>query len=89
MSITGAIVLYATLWFLCLFLMLPIGHRSQADAGSIVPGTHAGAPSEARLARKAVWATLLSAAVFAVVAWVILADIVTRADMTSFNPLGV
>ena len=55
----------------------------------VVPGTHAGAPSEARLARKAIWATLLSAAIFAVIAWVILADIVTRADMTSFNPLGV
>lgn len=89
MSITGAIVLYATLWFLCLFLMLPIGHRSQDDAGSIVPGTHAGAPADAMLVKKAVWATVLSGAIFAVLAYVILAGIVTRADVTSFNPLGV
>ena len=89
MSITGGIVLYATLWFLCLFLMLPIGHRSQDDAGDIVPGTHAGAPSEPRLKLKAIWATMLATELFAVLAWVIMADIVTRADVTSFNPLGV
>ena len=87
MSITGGIVLYATLWFL--FLMLPIGHRSQDDAGDIVPGTHAGAPAEPRLKLKAIWATMLATALFAVLAWVIMADIVTRADVTSFNPLGV
>ena len=62
MSITGGIVLYATLWFLCLFLMLPIGHRSQDDAGDIVPGTHAGAPAEPRLKLKAIWATMLATA---------------------------
>ncbi|MBV0891682.1 DUF1467 family protein [Paracoccus sp. Z118] len=89
MSITSAVVLFATLWFLCLFLMLPIGHRSQEEMGEVVPGTPAGAPHNPRLGRKMIWATLLAAAIFAVVAFVIFADIITRADMTAFNPLGV
>ena len=54
-----------------------------------MPGTHAGAPAEPRLKLKAIWATMLATALFAVLAWVIMADIVTRADVTSFNPLGV
>ena len=68
MSITGGIVLYATLWFLCLFLMLPIGHRSQDDAGDIVPGTHAGAPSGVNWRRKLIWTTAITSAIWAVLA---------------------
>ena len=44
MSITGGLVLYATLWFLVMFLLLPIGHQSQEEAGQVVPGTPVGAP---------------------------------------------
>lgn len=89
MSITGGLVLYVTIWFLCLFLMLPFGHRSQQDAGDVVPGTPAGAPHDPQLKRKAVWATLLATLIFAVIAWVILGDIITRDDMRNFNRPGV
>ena len=47
MSIVSAIVLYAVLWFLTLFVVLPIRLETQGDRGEIVPGTHAGAPSNA------------------------------------------
>ena len=33
MNLTGGIVLYAVLWFLTLFVLLPIGQVSQAEAG--------------------------------------------------------
>ena len=49
MSITGALVLFATLFFLVLFLLLPWGHRSQEEAGTVVPGTPAGAPDRPML----------------------------------------
>ena len=39
MNLTGGIVLYAVLWFLTLFVLLPIGQVSQAEAGEVVPGT--------------------------------------------------
>jgi predicted secreted protein len=63
-TITGAIVLLAVIWFLTLYVSLPIGMRSQGDAGKVEPGTPASAPSEFRLRRK-LWRVTL----FAVPAW--------------------
>ena len=88
MSLTGGLVLYATLWFLSLFLLIPFGQRSQADAGDIVPGTPHGAPHQLRVRRLAWLATLLSAAIFAVIAAVIWSGWITRADIMEFGRPG-
>lgn len=88
MSLTGGLVLYATLWFLSLFLLIPFGQRSQADAGDIVPGTPQGAPHHLRVGRLALLATLLSAAIFAVIAAVIWSGWITRADIMEFGRPG-
>ncbi|MDO5632699.1 MAG: DUF1467 family protein [Paracoccus sp. (in: a-proteobacteria)] len=85
MNLTGGIVLYTVLWFLALFVVLPIGQRSQADAGQVVPGTPASAPHNPRLGRKALIATGVAAVVWAVIAWVIFSDLVTRADIIAFE----
>lgn len=85
MNLTGAIVLYAVLWFLTLFVLLPFGEKSQAEAGEIVPGTPAGAPSNPQLKRKAIWATIIAAVLWAVIAWVILGGVVTRADIEALD----
>lgn len=81
MNLTGAVVLYAVLWFLTLFVLLPIGQRSQADMGEVTPGTHAGAPHDARLPRKMKWATLIAAVLWGIIAYVILGGVITRADL--------
>lgn len=47
MSLTGGIVLYSILWFLVLFVLLPIGQKSQADMGAVTPGT----PQARRMSR--------------------------------------
>ncbi|MDO5613131.1 MAG: DUF1467 family protein [Paracoccus sp. (in: a-proteobacteria)] len=85
MNLTGGIVLYTVLWFLALFVILPIGQRSQADTGQVVPGTPAGAPHDPRLGRKALIATGVAAVMWAVIAWLILGDVVTRADIIAFE----
>mgnify|MGYP002714288850 CR=1 FL=1 len=73
MSITGAIVLYAVIWFLALLVALPIGIRSQEEAGQVVPGTPASAPDDPQIRRKMIWvtviATLLWGAVCATLIW--------------------
>ncbi len=73
MSVTGAIVLYAVIWFLALLVALPIGIRSQEEAGRIVPGTPASAPDDPQIRRKMIWvtviATLLWGAVCATLIW--------------------
>lgn len=85
MNLTGGIVLYAILWFLALFVLLPIGQRSQADMGEVVPGTPAGAPHDPRLGRKALWATVIAGAIWAVIATIILGGLVTRADIIALD----
>lgn len=59
-SIAGALVTYAILWFLTLFVLLQNGVRSQAEEGEIEPGTPPGAPSAIRIKRKFLWATILA-----------------------------
>lgn len=85
MNLTGGIVLYSVLWFLVLFVLLPIGQRSQADVGAVTPGTPAGAPHEPQLRRKMLWATLISAVLWALIAWVILGGVITRADLEAWT----
>lgn len=87
MNITGAIVLYAVLWFLTMFVLLPIGQKSQADAGEVVPGTPASAPHAPAVARKAIWATIIAAVLWAFFAWLILGSGITRADVETWDRL--
>lgn len=73
MTITAAIVVFACVWFLTLFVVLPIGLRTQAEAGAVEPGTPASAPAGSIMRRKFLWTTAIaapiSAAIVAVIAW--------------------
>lgn len=71
MSITAAFVVYMMLWFLCLFVALPIGIRTQGESGSVVPGTPSSAPAAAMLRRKLIWVTVVAAVLWAVVFWLV------------------
>lgn len=85
MTITGGLVLFATLFFLVMFLLLPIGHRSQEEAGQVVPGTPVGAPERPMLGRKAIWAAVIAAAIVGGI-WLFLdAGFITRQEMMNFN----
>ncbi len=59
-----AVAVFVTIWFTVLFAVLPIGVRSQAESGEIVPGSDPGAPTAPRLAMKAVLTTLVSVLAF-------------------------
>ncbi|MFC0339232.1 DUF1467 family protein [Paracoccus niistensis] len=85
MTLTGGLVLFATLFFLVMFLLLPIGHRSQEEAGQVVPGTPVGAPERPMLGRKAIWAAVIAAAIVGGI-WLFLdAGFITRQEMMNFN----
>ena len=60
MTITAIIVLFAVIWFMTLYISLPIGMKSQGDVGEVVPGTPASAPSEFRIKRKLMWVTIIA-----------------------------
>jgi predicted secreted protein len=81
MSITGAIVLYAVTWFLVFFMVLPVRHVSQGDAGQIVPGTPQGAPVGGGVGRKARLTTFIAAGVWVVLASIIWSGIISIHDI--------
>ncbi len=85
MSIVSALVLYAVIWFLVLFVVLPIRLETQGDRGEIVPGTHAGAPANLQMGRKARLVSVIAAAIWVVVAGVILSGVVTVRDLDFFD----
>jgi predicted secreted protein len=57
--------IYFTIWWICLFAVLPFGVRSQHEGESYLQGTDPGAPVAPRLLTKALWTTAISAVVFA------------------------
>lgn len=87
MSLTGAIVLYAVLWFLTLFIVALIGQKSQADAGSVIPGTHAGAPADLKVKRIVIWTTAVTTLLWAALVFVIMSGVVSREELANFDRL--
>lgn len=71
MTITAAIVLYAILWFFCLFVALPMKIRSQDEVGDVVPGTPASAPDEPMLRKKFFWVTVATTILWAALCGII------------------
>lgn len=87
MNLTGGIVLFAVIWFMVFFVVLPIRFTSQDEAGEVVPGTPRSAPADAQIGRKARITTLIAAPIWAVIAWVILSGAVTIQDLDFFHRL--
>lgn len=87
MNLTGGVVLFASLWFLTLFVVMPIGQRSQADAGEVVLGTHEGAPAGVPWRKKLLWTTAITALMWAIVAYIIFSGTITRADIANLDKL--
>ena len=88
MGVTSGLVLYAVIWWLTFLVLLPIRVKTQGDLGEIVPGTHAGAPEVHNTRRKALWATGIAAVLWAVIATIILSELVTVSELP-FLQLGV
>ena len=61
-----AVAVFLTIWFTVLFAVLPIGVKSQAESGEVVPGSDPGAPVAPRLLMKAALTTLVAIVAFVV-----------------------
>lgn len=72
MSITAAIVLFAMIWFMVFFILLPLRMVTQADVGEVVPGTHSSSPHEHQLGKKAIITTVVAVVIWAAIAALIL-----------------
>lgn len=64
MSLTLSIAVYFVIWWTTLFAVLPIGVRTQGEAGEVVPGTPASAPAHVRILRILGLNTIVATVVF-------------------------
>jgi predicted secreted protein len=65
MNWKSAIAIYALFWAFSVFLVLPFGVRTSAEAGvALVPGQAESAPAEFNVKRLAIRVTILSAVLF-------------------------
>ena len=85
MSITAAAVLCVVIWFVTMFVVLPIRLRTQGDEGEIVPGTHAGAPANFKLGRTLLIVTIAGTIVWAIIAGIIISGWIGVEDIDWFD----
>jgi predicted secreted protein len=88
MGPTSAIVLFAVVWFMVFFVVLPLRNETQGEAGEIVPGTHASAPANLNLKRKVWITTLWAVGIWAVIAGVILSEVISVRDLDWFDRMA-
>ncbi len=74
MGVVSGIVLFAVVWFMVLFVVLPIRLETQGDVGEQVEGTHAGSPAtgfsmKRRFRVTTLWAIPIWAIIAAVILW--------------------
>ena len=67
MSITGGIIIYANLWMIILFMVLPFGVRNQIDSPNFQKGTDPGAPVESKMKKKIFITTLITTVIFSLI----------------------
>jgi predicted secreted protein len=66
MSFFSGFAVYFIIWWVTLFAVLPLGVRTQAEAGDVTLGTTESAPFAAQLGKKALITTLVSGVIFTV-----------------------
>ncbi|TYB80675.1 DUF1467 family protein [Maritimibacter fusiformis] len=87
MSVTAGLVMFIVIWFMTMFIVLPIRARSQAEDGSVVPGTPEGAPANFRLGRTVLIVTLWAVGIWAICAGVLLSGWISVEDLDWMNLL--
>ncbi|MFV2035747.1 MAG: DUF1467 family protein, partial [Halocynthiibacter sp.] len=81
MTILAGFVLFAVLWFLVFLVVLPIRLKTQGDVGDIVPGTHAGAPHDPEIKKRALITTAIAFVLWALVTGIVMSGMISvRAD---------
>lgn len=87
MTITAAFVLFAVVWFMVFFCVLPLRLTTQGDAGTRVPGTPKSAPLNEVVGQKARLTTLVAIVVWAILAGIILSGVISIRDIDLLHRL--
>ncbi len=87
MGVISGLVLFAVIWFMVLFVVLPLRLTTQEETGDVVPGTPSSAPVDPGLRGKVRIVTAVSVVLWAICAAVILTGAITVADLDFFGRL--
>lgn len=88
MAITSMGVVFAVIWFMTLFVVLPLGAKSQRDDGQVAVGTPASAPSGFVMRRKFKITTIVALIIAVPVILVINYELVTVDMIDLFKRFG-
>ncbi len=88
MALFSAIVLFAVIWFMVLFVILPMRVTTQGEAGTTVRGTLTSAPDKPQLKRKFLLTTLVALVLWGITAAIIYNGWISLADIDLFTRFG-
>lgn len=88
MTITAAAVLFAVIWFMLFLMILPLRLKTQGDVGEIVPGTHAGAPTNPNIKIKVRWTTAIALVLWVILSAIIISGVISVRDFDWWNQMG-
>ena len=80
----SAFVVWLILWWLVLFIILPIGIRGQAEEGDIVEGSEPGAPHNLDIKQKFKQTTIIATGLWVVACVVILSGVISWETLGRF-----
>lgn len=85
MAPTSAIVLFFVIWFMVMFITLPLRRRTQGDDGDVTPGTPAGAPTNFTLGRTMLIVTVVTFVVWGIICAVIISGVIDVRNFGAFK----
>ena len=88
MGPVSGLVLFAVIWFMVFFVVLPLRLVTQGEDGDVVPGTHASAPADAQIKRKAKITTIWALGIWVIIAGTILSGLITVRDIDWFERMS-
>lgn len=83
MSPFSLFVAYLLIWWVTLFMVLPLGVRGQAEMGEIVQGSEPGAPVESNMKRKFKITTIVATIIWVIVCAIIWSGVVSWDQLAS------
>jgi len=87
MSPFSLFVTYLLIWWMTLFIILPLGVRGQAEAGDIVKGSEPGAPVNSNIKHKFKLTTIVATVIWVIVSAIIWSGAINWDQMA--NMLGL
>ena len=87
MTISAAFVLFAVIWFLTLFIILPLKIKTQNEQGTIAQGTPPSAPTNPNVKTKMLLTTVIATLIWLPVCSIIIFEIITISDVNFYNKL--